>query len=66
MDVAQMSMALSQGQVKQQASLSVMKKVMNQSQGSADFLNEMMGGANAQTLQQVAQPHLGSNIDIKG
>jgi 3'-phosphoadenosine 5'-phosphosulfate sulfotransferase len=38
-----MSMALSQGQVQQQASMSVMKKAMDQAEGSAEFLNKMVG-----------------------
>ncbi len=66
MDIALMSMALSQGQIQQQASLSIMKKVMDQAEGNAAFLNKMMGEANVQALQHAAQPHLGGNIDIKG
>ncbi|WP_407652107.1 putative motility protein [Aquibacillus koreensis] len=66
MDIAQMSMTLSQSQVQQQASLSVMKRAMDQSEGSADFINKMMSDGNAQALQQIAQPHLGGNIDLKG
>ncbi|MCT2537262.1 putative motility protein [Aquibacillus koreensis] len=61
-----MSMTLSQSQVQQQASLSVMKRAMDQSEGSADFINKMMSDGNAQALQQIAQPHLGGNIDLKG
>lgn len=66
MDIAPMSMSLSQAQVQQQASLSVMKKAMDQSEGNADFINKMMGGMDVQALQHVAQPHLGGNIDLKG
>ncbi|WP_226037143.1 YjfB family protein [Aquibacillus saliphilus] len=66
MDVALASMVLSQGQVQQQASLSVMKKAMDQAEGNADFVNEMLNGSNVQMSQQVAQPHLGGNVDIKG
>ena len=66
MDIALMSMALSQGQVQQQASLSVMNKAMDAAQVNADFINEMMGEANIKALQYAAQPHLGGNIDIKG
>lgn len=64
MDIALMSMALSQGQVQQQASLSVMNKVMDQAQVNADFINKMMTGADVKALQHAAQPHLGGNIDI--
>jgi hypothetical protein len=66
MDIALMSMALSQGQAQQQASMSVMKQAMDHVEGNADFINKMMGEANLQALQQAAQPHLGGNIDIKG
>jgi hypothetical protein len=66
MDIGLMSMALSQGQVQQQASISVMGKAMDQAKGNADFINKMMGGANLQAQQRAAQPHLGGNIDLKG
>ncbi|KAB7706548.1 putative motility protein [Bacillus aerolatus] len=66
MDIALMSIALSQGQVQQQASMSVMKKAMDQAEGNADFLNKMMGQADLQALQRAAQPHLGGSIDLKG
>jgi hypothetical protein len=65
MDVALTSMTLSQGQIQQQASLSVMKIAMDQAEGNANFLNKMLGETNVQGLQHVAQPHLGGNIDIK-
>ncbi len=66
MDIALMSMALSQGQVQQQASISVMKKAMDQAEGNADFINKMLGESDVQALQHAVQPHLGGNIDIKG
>ncbi|MGG3450568.1 YjfB family protein [Domibacillus aminovorans] len=66
MDIALMSMVLSQGNVQQQASLAVMNKVMDQAEGNAAFLNKMMGAVNVQALQHAAQPHLGGNIDLKG
>lgn len=58
-------MVLSQGQVQQQASLSVMKKAMSQAQEGADGLTKMMASADVAALQHVAQPHLGGSIDIK-
>jgi hypothetical protein len=66
MDIALMSMALSQVGVQQQASISVMKQAMDVSEGNADFINKMMGSSDIQALQHAAQPHLGGNIDIKG
>lgn len=65
MDIALMSMALSQGQVQQQASLSVMKKSMDQAEQGAEGLMKMMASADIQALQHAAQPHLGGNIDLK-
>lgn len=61
---ALISMALSQSQVQQQASLSDMNKVMDQAQVNADFINKMMSGADVKAIQHSAQPHLGGNIDI--
>lgn len=66
MDVALLSMAFSQGQVNQQASLSILKQAMNYAQGNADFLNKMMSEADVKAIQQAAQPHLGANIDLQG
>ncbi|WHY33781.1 YjfB family protein [Cytobacillus firmus] len=66
MDIPLMSIVLSQGQVQQQASISVMKKAMDQSAGNAEFINKMMSGSQIQALQHTAQPHLGGHIDIKG
>jgi hypothetical protein len=65
MDVALTSMVLSQSQVQQQASLSIMKKVMDQAEGNAVFINKMLGETNIKALQHAAEPHLGSNIDMK-
>ncbi|MBX9974383.1 YjfB family protein [Cytobacillus firmus] len=66
MDIPLMSMVLSQGQVQQQASISVMKKAMDQADGNAEFINKMMSGSQIQALHYATQPHLGGNIDIKG
>ncbi|MGG0720034.1 YjfB family protein [Robertmurraya massiliosenegalensis] len=67
MDIARMSMALSQGQVQQQASLSLLKKTMDMAEGNAaELINQVMNSTDVNALQHTAQPHLGSNIDIKG
>ena len=65
MDIALLSMALSQAQVQQQASISVMKKAMDQAEGNGDFINKMMRQENVKALQHETQPHLGGNIDIE-
>lgn len=66
MDIPLMSMVLSQGQVQQQASISVMRKAMDQAAGNAEFINKMMSVSQVQALEHDAQPHLGGHIDIKG
>lgn len=66
MDIALLSMALSQGQIQQQASLSVMKKSLDQAQQGADGLAKMMASANVEAIQHAAQPYLGGNIDLRG
>jgi len=66
MDIAKMSMTLNQAHIQQQASLSVMKKAMDQAEGNGEFIDKMLGDTDVQALQQAANPHLGANIDIKG
>jgi hypothetical protein len=65
MDVAAMSMALSQSSVKQQASLSVFDKAMDQAGTSSNGLVKMMQESSVKAMQQSVQSHLGSSIDIK-
>lgn len=65
MDIALVSMALSQGQVRQQASLSIMKKTMEQAEGNVDFLRQMLSAADVKGLEMSVSPHLGKNIDIR-
>jgi hypothetical protein len=64
-DIALMSMALSQGKVKQQASLSVMKMAMGNAEQQGEALQKLMGTIDAKAIQHAAQPHLGGNIDLK-
>ena len=61
MDVALMSMAFSQARVKQDVSIALMKKTMDQeTEGAA--LQKLMESTQ---VEQIAQPHLGSHIDVK-
>ena len=57
MDIAKLSIMMSQSQLKQQASISVMKQTMDH----AEMQSEQM----IQMLQQSVQPHLGGNIDVR-
>jgi len=66
MDIALMSMALSQSQVQQQASMSVMKMAMGNAEQQGDALQKLMSTTDASAIQRAAQPHLGGNIDLKG
>ncbi|MFD2655540.1 MULTISPECIES: YjfB family protein [Gracilibacillus] len=58
MDIAAMSIAMNQSQVKQQASVSLMDKALDQAESQSSDMIKM--------LESSMQPHLGSNIDIKG
>ncbi|QGH34080.1 putative motility protein [Gracilibacillus salitolerans] len=58
MDIAAMSIAMNQAQVKQQASVSLMDKALDQAESQSSDMIKM--------LESSMQPHLGSNIDIKG
>jgi len=65
MDIALMSMSISQGKVQQQASLSVMKMAMGNAKQQGEAVKELISSFNVKALQQAAQPHLGGNIDLK-
>lgn len=65
MDIALMSVALGQGQIQQQASMSVMKMAMGNAEQQGAAIQELMSTTNVAAMQQAAQPHLGANIDLK-
>ncbi|MGN8648392.1 YjfB family protein [Gracilibacillus sp. HCP3S3_G5_1] len=58
MDIAALSIVMNQAQVKQQASVSLLDKALGQAEVQSSDMIKM--------LEQSMQPHLGSNIDIKG
>ncbi|SHM96534.1 YjfB family protein [Gracilibacillus kekensis] len=58
MDVAAMSVVMNQAQVKQQTSVSLMDKALDQAEAQSSNMIKM--------LESSVQPHLGSNIDVKG
>ena len=58
MDIAALSMALSQINVRTEANVSIMKKTIDQA--------EMNGQGVVKMLEQSVQPHIGSRVDIKG
>lgn len=57
MDIAKLSMGMSQIKVRQQASLSVMKMAMESSKKENSQITKMM--------EQSVNPNIGGNIDIK-
>lgn len=63
MDIAALSIAMNQSQVKQQASLSVMKNAMSTAEANGAALIEML---NQSTGGQAPHPYLGAKIDVKG
>lgn len=65
MDIAYLSMVLSQVNVQQQASLSVMKKSLDQAETNGNGLLKMLHSADVAAIQRASQPHLGQNIDLK-
>ncbi|WZL73751.1 YjfB family protein [Clostridiaceae bacterium 35-E11] len=64
MDIAALSMGLSQMKVAQQASFSVMKMAMDTAKGQTADLTQMME-ANTKMLEQSVNPHLGGSIDMR-
>ncbi|OCT13155.1 hypothetical protein A8709_20640 [Paenibacillus pectinilyticus] len=62
MDIAAMSMVMSQSSLAQNASLSVLKLAMDSAQTNATNMTEMLSQS---ALQQFVQPHLGGSIDLK-
>ena len=63
MDIAALSMGLSQMKVAQQASISVMKMAMDTAKGQASDLASMLESSTAKASDNSLTPHLGRNID---
>jgi len=62
MDIAALSIALNQSQIKQQVGLSVMKTVMSTAETNAAGLIQMLNESGG----QAPHPYLGAHIDLKG
>lgn len=58
MDIAALSVALSQMNIRQEATVSVMKKSMDQAESN--------GASVVKMLEQSVQPHIGKSVDLKG
>lgn len=66
MDIAALSMALSQMNVRQEASISIMKKTMNQAESDGQSVVKMLQDSSVILMEQSVRPHIGSQLDIKG
>lgn len=64
MDIAALSMGLSQMKIQQEASMSVMKMAMDSAKGQANDMTKMLE-ANTKMMEQSVNPNLGGNLDIK-
>lgn len=64
MDIAALSIGLSQMKVAQQVSISVMKMAMNVGQTQINDMVQMIE-QNTKMMEQSINSHLGVNIDIK-
>lgn len=63
MDIPALSVMLSQSKVQQQASLSVMQMTMGVAADQGQALTEQISES-TKSVELVAQPHLGANVDI--
>ena len=63
MDIAALSMGLSQMKVAQQASISVMKMAMDTVKGQASDLSSLLESSTTKVSDNSLTPHLGRNID---
>lgn len=63
MDIAALSMGLSQMKVAQEASVSVLKMAMDSMKGQSFDLTQMLE-VNTKMLEQSVNPYIGGNIDI--
>lgn len=64
MDIAALSMGLSQMKVAREASVSVLKMAMDNMKGQGVDLTRMLE-VNTKMMEQSVNPHVGGNIDIK-
>jgi len=63
MDIAALSMGLSQMKIAQQVSISAMKMAMDVAEAQAANLVKVLE-SNAKMMELSVQPHLGANLDI--
>lgn len=64
MNIAALSMVLSQGKVQQQASLSVMKMAMGAADDQGNFITAMANNT-SKVMESSVRPYLGAIVDIQ-
>lgn len=64
MDIAALSMGLSQMKISQQVNVSVMKMAMDSAQTQTADLTQMIND-NTRMMEMSINPHIGGSIDIK-
>lgn len=64
MDIAALSMVLSQGNLQQRAGISVMKMAMDAAVDQGNTLTSMANNF-SKAMELAIQPHLGVNIDLR-
>ena len=64
MDIAALSMMMSQGRVQQQAGVSVMKLAMDVASTQGNMMTSLIDET-AKSLELSVQPHLGGSVDIR-
>jgi len=64
MDIAALSIIKSQSQVQQNASIAILKKVLDTAKEGGGMSNKMLGAANS-TAAPANLPHLGNNLDTR-
>ena len=64
MDIAALSVMMSQGQVQQQAGVSVMKMAMNVASTQGEMMTALLDET-AKSLELSVQPHLGGSVDVR-
>ena len=64
MDIAALSIGLSQMNPQQQASISVMKMAMDTAVMQSVDMTEMLE-VNTKVMEQSVNPHIGGNVDIR-
>jgi len=65
MDIARMSVLLNLVEVRQAASLSVMKMAMDNAKQNGKAMTQMLQNSTPE-MEVVSLPHLGNRIDVRG